>query len=95
MACAEGWIAAAIRLWEKHRVSADHERACCDETDDGRTLNNGTLNPSSLDAVVTGSGNSFGVTLPTITWSTVGDTDNTGVYICKPKATGSATVTKN
>jgi len=108
----------------------------------------GGINPTTFDAVVTASGDSFLVTLPTLTWGTgpvsfdtlasivvaddssvvfvertssstrtcdfiafggnanaardtihtaslfVQDTDNTGVYICKPKASGSATVHK-
>lgn len=112
------------------------------------TLNNGALTPASFDAVVRTAGDTFSVTIPTLTWNlgpvnydsapgfevvqdsfvsfqemipgsahvcdfvaitgranaardtihsatvSLGDTDNTGVYICKPKAQGSATVTK-
>ena len=112
------------------------------------TLNNGFIHPPTIDPVVQASGDSFLVTLPTITWSVgvvaydsaaefvvtqdsfvvfdemirgsahvcdfvaisgivnqsrdtvrnaiviVGDTDNTGTYICKPKSSGTATVTK-
>ncbi|HTI04022.1 MAG TPA: hypothetical protein VL549_01795 [Gemmatimonadales bacterium] len=108
----------------------------------------GGMNPSSFDAGVTPSGDTFHVTLPSLAWSigpvtfdsapefvvtqdsfvlfdemirgsahvcdfvsitgivnrardtvrqatvVVGDTDNTGVYVCKPKSSGPATVTK-